>query len=256
MASRTRCVGVGPALGFFAVPAAVVAVCAALRSPAAARTSFVASTSSGAASSSKLLECAPMPRPRAAECPPVTQGRVCTTEAEACGSGAALRTRLKYLPLAGHPGPEPPRNVRTATTPFFGPVGVPERDSGGERASLLFGAATAATRRRGGPSFLVDLCSLIAARGGDGVRGGGRPSWLAMCGEPCTAARCVDPAALGFPSYSCPSGPTRGMLLPAEARNDAGCWGKLRLASALQAASKLFWDTSTLSRQPLRVLHF
>jgi len=123
-------------------------------------------------------------------------------------------------------------------TPFFEWASVPE--VGRPRRACLAVAKRRddrASATRGGPSCRVGLCSLIAARGGDGVRGGGRSSWLAMCGEPCTAARCVDPAALGFPSYSCPSGPTRGMLLPAEARNDAGCWRKFCLASVLPDAS-------------------
>ena len=138
MASRTRCVGVGVAAapravgavvapaataGFpagFAAPAAVAALCAALRSPAAARTSFVASASSGAASSrSKLLECAPIPRPRAAECPPVTQGRVCLTEAAACGVRRGAPHQAKIFTnhwqatraSAARPRPAPRRGV-------------------------------------------------------------------------------------------------------------------------------------------------
>ena len=38
--------------------------------------------------------------------------------------------------------------------------------------------------------------------GGDGVRGGA--SWLAMGGEACDAARCVDPAALVSPLIAAP----------------------------------------------------
>ena len=38
-----------------------------------------------------------MPRPRAAECPPATQGRVCTTDAAAFGSKRALGAAVKNL---------------------------------------------------------------------------------------------------------------------------------------------------------------
>ena len=38
-----------------------------------------------------------MPRPRAAECPPVTRGRVRATDAEACGSKRALGAAVKNL---------------------------------------------------------------------------------------------------------------------------------------------------------------
>ena len=111
IASRTRCVGVGvaPALGFFAVPVFGRFCCragcgrsvrAAVRSPAAARTPPAASTASGAASSSsRLLERAPMPRPRARRAHSHTRPRL----HDGCrGLRLQARARCGCQKFAGH----------------------------------------------------------------------------------------------------------------------------------------------------------
>ena len=74
-----------------------------------------------------------MPRPRAAECPPVTRGRFCTTDAEARGSRRALGAAVKNLQatslsldLSQRPRADgASRNARSAVgRPLVGPLRV------------------------------------------------------------------------------------------------------------------------------------